>query len=178
MMGIENHSSTIGFIAYHLIMITRIAFDRFDLKLLELLQTDTQRPIAEVAAVVGLSVPACYRRIRQLRVSGAIEREVAVVRPKTLGWPLSMLVMVTLDREGARTIEEMATLFRKEPEVVEAWNVTGDHDLVVRMIARNMESYDELVQRLFSANDNVRSFKTLVVIREVKPASPVPVEST
>jgi Lrp/AsnC family leucine-responsive transcriptional regulator len=39
-----------------------------------------------------------------------------------------------------------------------------------------MEGYDELAQRLFSGNERVRSFKTLVVIRQIKPLSPVPVD--
>lgn len=153
-----------------------VTLDSFDLKLLKLLQIDAQQPVADIAEAVGLSAPACYRRIRRLRETGVIEREIAIVRPRTLGWPLSLLVMVTLEREGARTIDEMTQLLGKEPEVVEAWNVTGDHDLAVRIVARDMESYDELVHRLFSANVHVRSFKTLVVIRQVKPLSPVPVD--
>ncbi|QNQ09363.1 Lrp/AsnC family transcriptional regulator [Sphingomonas alpina] len=153
-----------------------VTLDSFDLKLLKLLQIDAQQPVAEIAEKVGLSPPACYRRIRRLRETAVIEREVAIVRPRSLGWPLSMIVMVTLEREDARTIDEMMRLLEREPEVIEAWNVTGDHDLAVRIVARDMEGYDELVQRLFSANDRVRSFKTLVVIRQVKPLSPVPVE--
>lgn len=153
-----------------------VGLDTFDLKLVALLQVDAQRPVAEIAEAVGLSVPACYRRIRALRKTGVIEREIAIVRPRTLGWPLSMLVMVTLEREGARTIDEMMQMLQAEPEVVEAWNVTGDHDLAVRIVARDMEGYDELVQRLFSANERVRSFKTLVVIRQVKPLSPIPID--
>ena len=151
------------------------ALDPFDLKLLELMQQDTQRPMAAVAEAVGLSVPACYRRMRRLRANGAIAREVAIVRPKTLGWPLSMLVMVTFDREDARTTQEMMAILRAEPEVIEAWNVTGDFDIAVRMIARDMESYDDTVVRLFSANPRVRAFQTLVVIRELKEMSPIPV---
>ncbi|RSU45531.1 Lrp/AsnC family transcriptional regulator [Sphingomonas sp. S-NIH.Pt15_0812] len=150
--------------------------DSLDRKLLKVLQADTQRPMAQVAEEVGLSTPACYRRVRQLRAAGIIDREVAIVRPRDLGWPLTLLTMVTLEREGARTIEEMKRVLSAEPEVLEAWNVTGDHDLVVRIVARDMEGYDELVQRLFSADDRVRSFKTLVVIREIKPSSPVPVD--
>jgi len=149
--------------------------DSFDLKLLEIMQIDAQRPIVAVAEAIGLSVPACYRRIRRLRATGAIEREVAIVRPRTLGWPLSMVVLVMLEREGARTIEEIRAKLQAEPEVIEAWNVTGDFDLAVRIVARDMEGYDELAQRLFSADERVRSFKTLVVIREVKALSPVPV---
>ncbi|MEG8055290.1 Lrp/AsnC family transcriptional regulator [Sphingomonas aerolata] len=153
-----------------------VSLDSFDLKLLKLVQIDAQQPVAEIAEAIGLSTPACYRRLRRLRETGVIEREVAIVRPRTLGWPPSMIVMVTLEREGPSTIGEMMHLLDREPEVVEAWNVTGDHDLAVRIVARDMESYDELAQRLFSANERVRSFKTLVVIRQVKALSPIPVE--
>src|SRR3954453_8965328 len=132
--------------------------DSFDLRLLELLQADAQRPVPALADLVGLSAPACYRRIRRLRETGAIAREVAVVRPRTLGWPLSMIVLVTLEREDARTIDEMMRMREAVPEVVEAWNVTGDDDFVVRMVARDMEGYDELARRLFPADARVRSF--------------------
>lgn len=152
-----------------------IALDAFDRKLLERLQVDAQTPIPVLADEIGLSAPACYRRIRRLRDTGAINREVAVVHPRTLGWPLSMLVLITMERENARTLDEMVRMLKDVPEVIEAWNVTGDHDFVVRMLARDMESYDELVRELFAADDRVRSFKTLVVIRQVKDASPVPV---
>lgn len=151
------------------------ALDAFDLRLLELLQVDSQRPVPALAEEIGLSTPACYRRIRRLRETGVIQREVAVVRPRTLGWPLSMIVLVMLEREGARTIEEMSALFREEPEVLEAWNVTGDYDIALRVIARDMEGYDEFVKRLLSADERVRTFKTLVVIRQVKELSPIPV---
>lgn len=151
------------------------ALDKFDLKLLELMQQDAQRPVAAIAEAVGLSVPACYRRMRRLRASGAIEREVAVVRPKTLGWPLSMIVLVTLEREDTRTMDAMMAQLRAEPEVIEAWNVTGDFDVAVKMIARDMESYDDTVRRLFLVNERVRTFQTLVVIRQLKDGSPIPV---
>lgn len=149
--------------------------DDFDLKLLRLLQEDSARPIPEIAANVGLSVPACYRRIRQLRTSGAIQREVAVVGARALGWPLSMIVLVTLEREGPHTVDEMISVLEHVPEVIEAWNVTGDHDIAVRMVAKDMEGYDALVRELFAADDRVRSFKTLVIIRDVKARSPIPV---
>lgn len=149
--------------------------DPFDLKILQCLQADAQVAMPQLAERVGLSAPACYRRIRRLRANGAIAREVAVVEPRTLGWPLSMLVLVTMEREGLRTVDEMMRVLRDVPEVIEAWNVTGEEDFVVRMVARDMESYDDLARRLFAADDRVRSFKTMVIIRQVKEASPVPI---
>ncbi|WP_363829077.1 Lrp/AsnC family transcriptional regulator [Sphingobium sp. LMC3-1-1.1] len=167
---------SIKFIAYPARAMKNDPLDSFDRKLIELLQADAQRPVSALAESVGLSPPACYRRIRRLRAIGIIEREVAIVRPRNLGWPLSMIVLVSLERESARTMNEMMEIFRNEPEILEAWNVTGDHDFALRIVARDMEGYDNLAQRLFAANDGIRTFKTLVIIREVKPLSPVPVK--
>ena len=51
-----------------------IALDAFDRKLLEHLQFDAQTPIPILAEEIGLSAPACYRRIRRLRETGATEQ--------------------------------------------------------------------------------------------------------
>lgn len=152
-----------------------LMLDDFDLKLLKFLQLDSTRPVSEIASEIGLSTPACYRRIRRLRQSGVIQREIAIVRPRTLGWPLSMIVLLELEREGPHTTERMMRKLRDVPEVIEAWNVTGDEDVAVRMVARDMEDYDALVHRVFSADEQVRNVKTLVVVRQLKELSPIPV---
>ena len=86
-----------------------------------------------------------------------------------------MIVLVMFERESARTMEEMIRKLHAEPEVAEAWHVTGDFDFAVKIIARDIEGFDNLTQRLFSDDERVRSFKTLVVMREMKALSPVPV---
>lgn len=153
---------------------TKLDLDQFDLRLLELLQSDTRAPVPALAERVGLSSPACYRRIRRLREIGAIEAEVAVVRPKTLGWGLSMIVLLVMEREGNRTVRDILADLSKVPEIIEAWNVTGDYDFAVRMVARDMEDYGDLAERLFSRDERIRSFKTLVIIRGEKGVMPLP----
>lgn len=148
--------------------------DAFDRRLLEVLQADARLPVPQIAERVGLSSPACYRRIRRLREIGALEREIAVVRARTMGWPLTMLVLVTMERERTHLIDQFVQSLNAEPEIIEAWYVTGDHDFVLRMVARDMESYDDLATRLFHGDNNVRNFKTLVVLRNSKGLSPIP----
>lgn len=113
--------------------------DKFDESLLELLQRDAKQSMADVAAAVGLSEPACYRRIRRLRDLGVIEREVAIVRPRTMGWPLSMIVLVTLETDRSEVVDGLIRRMRPIGEVLDVWYVTGDQDLVLHVIARDME---------------------------------------
>lgn len=155
-------------------MADKFHLDQFDLRLLELLQADARTPVPALAEAVGLSPPACYRRIRRLRQGKAIEREVAIVRPKTLGWGLSMIVLLVLEREGNRTVRDLLAELSRVPEVIELWNVTGDYDFAVRMVARDMEDYGNLAERLFSGDERIRTFKTLVVIRGEKGVDPLP----
>ena len=148
--------------------------DKFDESLLELLQRDAKQSMADVAAAVGLSEPACYRRIRRLRDTGVIEREVAIVRPRTMGWPLSMIVLVTLETDRSEVVDGLIRRMRPIGEVLDVWYVTGDQDLVLHVIARDMEYFDRFARRVLHSDANVRSFKTLVVMRHDKKLSPIP----
>lgn len=142
--------------------------DKFDLLILAELQQDARLPIPELAHRVGLSAPACYRRVRALREAGLIEREVALVAPATMGWPITMLVLVTLERDHGRIVDEMIGVLKGEPEVMDLWYVTGEQDFVLQVAARDMQSYEQFTRRVLHARDQVRSFKTLVAMGQHK----------
>ncbi len=142
--------------------------DKFDLLILAELQQDARLPIPELAHRVGLSAPACYRRVRTLREAGHIEREVALVAPATMGWPITMLVLVTLERDHGRIVDEMIGVLKGEPEVMDLWYVTGEQDFVLHVAARDMASYEQFTRRVLHAREQVRSFKTLVVMGQHK----------
>ncbi|THD60097.1 Lrp/AsnC family transcriptional regulator [Phenylobacterium sp.] len=148
--------------------------DSFDLRILTLLQGNVRTPMEELAENVGLSPPACYRRIRALREAGAIEREVALVAPGVMGWPITMVVLVTLERDRGRIIDDLVAKLNAADEVIDVWYVTGDHDLVLHVAAQDMSAYDAFTRRALDAEDQVRSFKTLVVLRHPKRAAPLP----
>lgn len=155
-------------------MPTSTQLDAIDIRILSLLQENSARPIADVADAVGLSTPACYRRIRTLRRSGFIEREVAVVSRRTMGWPLMMLVLVRLESERGPAIDQLFRTIRGTPEIIEAQYVTGDYDFVLKVVARDMSAFESLMRETLYASGIVKSYKTLVAMREIKEPSAVP----
>ncbi|MEO9276046.1 Lrp/AsnC family transcriptional regulator [Marinomonas sp. 5E14-1] len=148
--------------------------DALDKKILEQLQIDAKASMSSIAEKVGLSEPACYRRVRQLRSSGVIEKEMAIVKPKTMGWPLSMLVMITFERDHNAIINSFLARVNKEPEVLDSWCVTGDHDVVLQVLSTDMEAFDDFANRVLHKDDSVKYFRTLVVLKHSKANSPVP----
>ena len=154
---------------------SRYELDKIGLQLLELLQADSGLPMAKLAQAVGLSAPACYRRIRMMRAAGLVRRTVAVVARKTMGWPLLMMVLVKLETERAAVIDQLFQRIKRTPQVLEAHYVTGDYDFVLKVVAVDMESFDELMRKVLYASGIVRTYTTLVTIREVKEPSAVPI---
>jgi Lrp/AsnC family leucine-responsive transcriptional regulator len=152
-----------------------LKIDAVDKRILERLQRDARLPMPALAEAIGLSAPACYRRVRRLRDAGKIVREVAVVAPRTLGWALSMIVLISLEREGVSTADDLMNRLEAEPAVIEAWQITGEHDFAAKIVARDMKDYDDLTRRLFVQNEHVKMFTTLVIFRQTKKPTSIPI---
>ena len=148
--------------------------DNIDLKILQQLQIDAKVSMAEIAAQIGLSEPACYRRVRELRKSGVIEKEMAIIKPKNMGWPLSMMLLVELERDHSTIVNAFLSRINKQPEIIDSWFVTGDYDLVLQVIAADMEAFDQFTQQVLHKDNSVKNFKTLVVMRHSKAHGPIP----
>jgi Lrp/AsnC family transcriptional regulator, leucine-responsive regulatory protein len=156
--------------------------DRIDVKLLEAVQRNNRITSEELSQMVGLSPTACQRRLKRLRDDKIIEADVAIVSPKAVGRPISMLVMVSLERERADIIDRFKAAIRATREVMAGYYVTGEADFVIIVTAANMDEYEQFSRRFFYENPDIKGFKTLVVMDRVKagftlPISPADVSS-
>ena len=144
-----------------------VILDHFDHALLEQVQVDNQLPARRLAERVGLSESAVLRRLRRLRQEGVIAADVSIVHPSVLGLPLTMHVLVSLEREGLAELDGFTRRHRARPEVRQAWYVTGEADFVLRLQLASMEAYEGFAREVFHEDRNVRAFRTIVVIRQV-----------
>lgn len=148
--------------------------DCFDVEILNCLQVNAHQTSEALADQVGLSTTACQRRIKKLRASGAIEREIAVVSPDVLGGRVTLMVQVRLNRGGVKIIDDFKREVSKVPEVQQCYYVTGDYDFALIITARSMADYEQLTRREFFANLNILQFHTTVVMETVKAGLHIP----
>ncbi|MFC3690656.1 Lrp/AsnC family transcriptional regulator [Chenggangzhangella methanolivorans] len=144
--------------------------DAFDRRLLDLVRRDNQMPARALAETVGLSESAVLRRLRRLRAEGVITADVSVVRPEALGLGLTMHVLVAMEREGSAVLDAFARKIAGRPEVHQAWYVTGESDFVLLVRVASMEDYERFTRATLNDDPNVRSFRTIIAIREVVEA--------
>ena len=159
-------------------MTTPAALDRFDLAILDILQTDNTTPQRVIAQAVNLSAPAVQRRIQRLQSSGVSRANVAVLDPVKLGMPLTIVLEIHLENERPDRTAGLRARIATEDAVQQCYNVTGEADYLLVVNVASMADYEALTQRLLEGDDNVRRFRTSVALGSLKTGMRVPLGQT
>lgn len=145
------------------------ALDAVDLRLLALLQADASRSNLELAEQAHVSPATCLRRVKRLVESGVIEKRVALLSPDRLGGAgLTVLVELSLDHQGAEHLDRFEARAVAEALVQQCYRVSPGPDFMLVIWAPDMAAYQALVQRLFTADANVRNVKAFFSVKRGK----------
>ena len=140
--------------------------DEIDVRVLELLQADASRSNQDLATAAGVSPATALRRVRRLVDSGVIERQVALLSAQKLG--LTVIVELTLDRQGAEHVAAFEGRACADEAVQQCYRVSPGPDLVLVLWLPDMPAYHALVQRLFTQDANVRNVKAFFATHRAK----------
>jgi Lrp/AsnC family leucine-responsive transcriptional regulator len=146
--------------------------DSLDLALLEQLQIDASLSNLALAQRVHISPPTCLRRVKRLRESGLIEREVALLDPQRLaahlGHGLTAIIEITLDRQDQQALEGFEQRVAPDAAVQQCYRVSPGPDFILVVQAADMPDYLALAQRLFTTDANVRNVKAFFSVKRSK----------
>jgi Lrp/AsnC family leucine-responsive transcriptional regulator len=145
-----------------------LRLQRIDRKILNVLQSNNQMTNVELAEAVGISPPACLRRVRRLREARVIQRDISLIDPQYGSRRMSVIVEVALERERPDLMQGFKRTVLDAKEVTQCYVVTGDADFILVLQVVDIEAYDDFVQRVFYSNPNIRKFRTLIVMNRVK----------
>jgi Lrp/AsnC family leucine-responsive transcriptional regulator len=155
-----------------------IDIDTIDAQLLAQMQRDASLSNQALAERVHISPPTCLRRVKRLRDAGLIERQIAVLSPEklsaTIGFGLTAIVEITLDRQSAEALEHFEAKVADAPAVQQCYRVSPGPDFVLVVHAANMPAYQALTQQLFTSDANVRNVKAFFSIKRSKFGAELP----
>ena len=102
-----------------------------------------------------------------------IERQVAIVDPAKVGWPLSMIVNIRVEREGPNNTIELIRGISRHEAVAQFYDVTGDTDYVAILRGRTMADFEDFLANVLGA-DLASPPSRNVVIRTMTDRGEVP----
>ena len=145
-----------------------IRFDATDLAILDILQSDASLTNHALSIRAHTSPATCLRRVKRLVDAGVIERRVAILSAQKLPAGLTTIVEVTLDRQSAEALAAFEARAVAEAGVQQCHRVAPGPDFVLIVQLADMAAYHALVQRLFTADANVRNVKAFFSVHRAK----------
>lgn len=142
--------------------------DRTDRAILRQLQKDASLSNVSLANKVGLSAPACLRRVARLRKSGLIRKIVALLDPKAAGASMLVLIGVVLDRSTPQAFAAFEQAAQKISGCMECHVVTGEFDYFMLVRTRDSESFNQLHAEQLLYLPGVRQVRTFVSLKEIR----------
>jgi len=151
--------------------------DRYDLLILEVLQSDGRISNQDLADRIGLSPSPCLRRVRALEEAGLITGYRASLDAKKLGLNLMALIGISMDQHTPERFANFESAIAGIPEVLECLLITGQQsDYQLKVVVHDMDGYQELLLNRITRIAGVTGVHTSFVLRQVvdRRALPLP----
>ena len=147
--------------------------DALDRAILAVVQSDGRLSNAEIAGRIGLSAPACWKRLKRLE-EGVIAGYHARLDHRALGLNLFAFVSVMLDDHSRLAMEQFEAAVIDRSDVVACHNMAGRYDYLLQIVVADMDSFHDVVMGRIRAIGHVKEINTGFSIREIKRSTNLP----
>lgn len=151
-----------------------INLDDIDRRLLAELQAEGRITNVELAQRVGLTAPPCLRRVRSLEEAGIIKGYHADLDSSKLGFTITVFALVSLKSQAEEALRGFEEHMKGLPEVRECHMLNGEIDFILKIVSRDLQSFQEFLTSKLTPAPNVDSVKTSLTIRTSKNLPGVP----
>ncbi len=153
-----------------------VKLDKIDRRILAELQQDGRMTNVELASRLGISAPPCLRRVRALEEAGVIRGYHAVVDGEALGFGVQVFAQVGLNSQADSDLSAFEELARGWPEVREIHMLAGETDFLLKIVARDWDSYQRFLTTRLTAAPHVAHVKSALAIRSAKTEPGFPID--
>ena len=149
--------------------------DLIDHKVLEILQNDGKITNAQLSKEIGLSPAPTLERVKKLETSGIIESYHAKIDRDKVGLGVMTFVQVSLSGHRKAVTESFVEKITTVPEIIECHHVTGSCDFLLKVIAKDISSYQKLMVSTINEIEEVANTQTMVILSTMKDTKVLPI---
>lgn len=146
--------------------------DNYDLKILKLLQHNGRITKTGLAEAINLSVTPCWERVKKLEASGVIMGYTARINTEVLFKQSTILVEVSLKQHNLESFTRFESAMLKCPKVVECYAIGGGKDYILKVVALDIDEYQQLIESWLQQNIGIERYFTFVVTKMIKNIPP------
>ncbi|PDH42656.1 MAG: AsnC family transcriptional regulator [Rhodothermaeota bacterium MED-G19] len=149
--------------------------DKIDKKILIILQRNAKITNSKLSKEIGLSPAPTLERVRKLESNGIISGYHAKLDKSKLGLGVSTFVMVSLKVHNKKNLLSFLDKIKDLENIVECHHITGSADFILKVVAENIESYQDLMLEKINEIDVADSFQSLVILSTFKDNKVIPI---
>jgi DNA-binding Lrp family transcriptional regulator len=151
--------------------------DSIDMRILSELQDNGRITNVELSRRAKITAPPCLRRMRALEKAGYIQGYHADLDAKALGFEVTGFVFVGLASQNDADLKHFEERVRAWPQVRECHMLSGEVDFLLKCVATDLSAFQTFITETLTAEKNVASVKTALVIHATKNEPGVPIEA-
>lgn len=155
----------------------QIKLDKIDRKILRDLQADGRITNVELSKNAGISAPPCLRRVRALEEHGFIKGYFARLDPVLMGYGMSVFALIKLVSQAEADLKKFEETCQELRPIRECHMLSGEVDFLLRIVAKDWDSYQKFLTQELTALDNVTSVKTMPLVRSAKEKTGIPIDA-
>ena len=145
-----------------------MGLDKKDKLILSLLQDDSTLSVKEISEKIGLTFTPTYERIKNLEKQGVVEKYVAILNREKLGINIVVYCNIRLKEQSQKTLKEFEDYISKYDEVQEIISLSGEYDYMLKILASDINSYNNFTVNIISNGPNIGQYHSSMVLAEVK----------
>ena len=147
--------------------------DKLDVKIMQILQKDSDRTVKSIAGELGLSTTPIFERIKKLKKEGYISNYVARLNYKKLGLKQIVFVGITLQGHTRSYLEKFVKEIQGFPEVIECHRVSGNFDYLLKLVVEDIESYEKFIITKLTLLPYLGSVQSLITLSTGKETNEI-----
>lgn len=148
--------------------------DKIDLKILRLLQENSKITNLDLSKRIGLSPAPTLERVKKLETSGIIKSYHAKVDASAIGLNVKTFVLVSLAWQKENALENFINKVNEIDEITECYIITGDADFLLKIVCKDLPTYEQLLFKTLSQIEEIERLKTLMTLSKVKKDKVLP----
>lgn len=148
--------------------------DKTDLKILHILQENSKITNLDLSKKIGLSPAPTLERVKKLEQQFIIESYHAKVNQQSIGLNVKTFVQVSLAWQKDNALNNFMAKVQEIDEIVECYIITGEADFLMKIVCKDIPTYEQLLFKTLSQIEEIERLKTLMTLSTIKDSSVLP----